>query len=375
MRKIGTASILLVMILLSACKSEKHPDLSDGMYAEITTTKGVIVALLEHEKTPNTVANFVTLTEGTNPFVDEKFKNKPFYNGMLIQRNDYVIQTGDPKGEGSGTGYVFADEFPHDNEANFLLTHDAPGTLSMANSGINTNSSQFFITFNKAPSLDGKHVVFGHVAKGQDVVDALQSDDVIDKIEIIRKGKSAKKFNAVSVFTDSYLEFKEKSNKKAEEVLERNKKAEKAKKQMSRYFFNNERLAKEFPSGLKMIVTKKGNGKKPKIGSRILIDFSGFTKDGNLFSTSLLEVAEIFNMYNEQFDQDNKYRPMNQIYSEKAGLIDGLIEGMLKMEYGEKALIFIPYQLAYGDKGDGYMIGPKTDLVVEFEILDQILDE
>lgn len=374
MRNFGITFSLLLIVLLSACKSDKYPDLKDGMYAEITTNKGVVVALLEFEKTPNLVANFVSLATGTNTFVDEKFKNKNFYDGMLFQRNDLVVQVGDPKGEGSGTGYVFEDEFPVDKEGNFSLIHDEPGVLSMANSGTNTNSSQFFITLKEAGSLDGKHCVFGKVVKGQDVVDTIVSDDSITAVEIIRKGKQATAFNAPAIFAEKFKVFKEKKEESDDKVRERNKKAEKAVKQMRNFFRSNKRLAKEYPSGLRMIVTKKGNGTKPKKGAQILIDFAGFKEDGNLFTTSILETAEIFNMYNEQYDQDNKYRPMNQVYSAKAGLIAGLKEGMLKMEYGEKAMLFIPAKLAYGEKGDGYMVEPNTNLVIELEIVDKIVD-
>lgn len=375
MKKTGILFLAFIFLTQLACKTDKYPDLKEGIYAEITTEKGVIVAFLEYEKTPNTVSNFVTLAEGTNVFVDEKFKNKKFYDGMVFQRNDYVIQTGDPKGEGSGTGYFFEDEFPVDKDGNFLLTHDAPGVLAMANSGTNTNSSQFFISFNKAPSLDGKHSVFGKVVLGLDVVQSINSDDEILKIEIIRKGNKAKKFNAPLLFEQHYKAFLKKKNKEKEKAVERNMKMEKAVKQMRNYFINNRSLAKSYASGLKMIVTKKGTGKKPKLGSQVLIDYAGFTEDGNLFSTSILKTAEIFNQYDERFDHVNKYHPLTQLYSSNANLIKGFIEGLLKMEYGEKAMLFIPSKLAYGEKGDGYLIPPNTNLVIEVEIIDKVLKE
>ncbi|MDV7396995.1 peptidylprolyl isomerase, partial [Arthrospira platensis SPKY1] len=118
---------------------------------------GVIVLELYYEKVPVTVANFVSLAEGNNPAVDAKYKGKPFYNGLKFHRviADFMIQGGDPSGNGSGNpGYKFADEITD-------YQHTGPGILSMANAGPATNGSQFFITHKATPWLDGKHTVFG----------------------------------------------------------------------------------------------------------------------------------------------------------------------------------------------------------------------
>ncbi len=130
--------------------------------ATIETNRGTIRAELFADKAPNTVANF------------EKLAGKGFYNGLKFHRviNDFMIQTGCPKGTGNGgPGYEFADEFHKD------LKHTGPGVLSMANAGPNTNGSQFFITHVATPWLDGKHSVFGQVLEGQDVVDAIKQGD------------------------------------------------------------------------------------------------------------------------------------------------------------------------------------------------------
>lgn len=169
-----------------------------GLFAEMKTNKGTILIYLEMEKTPLTVANFVGLAEGDLKN-EAKAEGVPYYDGIKFHRviPNFMIQGGDPQGNGTGgPGYSFKDEFDPS------LKHTSPGILSMANSGPGTNGSQFFITHVATPHLNGKHTVFGHVIEGQDVVNAIAQGDVIEHIEIIRKGKDAKKFDAVQVFND-----------------------------------------------------------------------------------------------------------------------------------------------------------------------------
>jgi len=185
--------------LINAQKNESNtPKLEDGMYAEMTTSKGVIILQLEFEKTPLTVANFVGLAEGAIENTAKKV-GVPFYDSLKFHRviKDFMIQGGDPLGNGSGgPGYKFKDEIVPE------LKHTGPGIFSMANAGPKTNGSQFFITHKATPWLDGRHTVFGHVIQGQDVVDAIVQGDIIVSVKIIRKGKPAKKFDAVKTFTE-----------------------------------------------------------------------------------------------------------------------------------------------------------------------------
>ena len=137
--------------------------------ATIETTKGTIKIELHADKTPKTVENFETLV------------GKGFYNGLKFHRviADFMVQGGCPQGTGTGgPGYQFEDEFHPE------LRHDGPGILSMANSGPNSNGSQFFITHVPCPHLDNKHSVFGKVIEGQDIVDTIQQGDEMKSVTI-----------------------------------------------------------------------------------------------------------------------------------------------------------------------------------------------
>ncbi len=144
--------------------------------ATLHTNHGDITVELFEDRVPNTVGNFVGLATGskewTDPETGDTMTNQPLYEDVLFHRviEGFMIQGGDPTGTGrGGPGYQFDDEF-HDE-----LTHDKAGILSMANSGPNTNGSQFFITLDGTPHLDGKHSVFGEVIDGMDVVEEIGS--------------------------------------------------------------------------------------------------------------------------------------------------------------------------------------------------------
>ena len=206
--------IFLIVSITSSCVST-HPDLNDGLYAQLETNKGDILIDLTFKETPVTVANFVSLSEGKNKDVDDQFKNKKYYDGLIFHRviENFMIQGGDPTGTGrGGPGYNFKDEFSEN------LLHDGPGILSMANSGPKTNGSQFFITHKETPWLNGKHTVFGKVVKGQEIVDSIEQNDTIKSVTIIRNGRDAKRFNAPKIFSNHFKEDKILEDKKAEEL-------------------------------------------------------------------------------------------------------------------------------------------------------------
>lgn len=361
--------ILTILALALSCKSSKYTDLGDGIYADIQTTKGDILVKLEHNKTPVTVANFVSLAEGTNPFVSEKYEERKYYDGIIFHRvmKDFMIQAGDPDGIGTGNpGYRFKDEF-HDS-----LSHSKKGILSMANSGPKTNGSQFFITHKATPWLDGVHTVFGEVVVGIEVVDSIanvatyQEPNRKDKpitevkmnaVEIIRNGKEAKKFDAVGIMTDYFAE-----EKAQEEAFENMKTAFAA--EISR----QKEEAESLPSGLKILTIKEGTGEQPTIGQKAMVNYAGYLADGTLFDSNYEDIALKYNMFDPKRKQGGGYDPIPMVFSNEARLIAGFKEGLLSMKVGDKIRVFIPPHLGYGAQGYG-PIPPNSDLVFDLEIV------
>ncbi|WP_049969661.1 peptidylprolyl isomerase [Haladaptatus cibarius] len=152
--------------------------MADDLTATLHTNHGDIEVRLFDERAPRTVQNFVGLATGdrdwTDPKSGDKVSGEPLYDDVIFHRiiDDFMIQGGDPTGTGrGGPGYQFDDEFHPD------LQHDSEGILSMANSGPNTNGSQFFITLDATPHLNNKHSVFGEVIDGMDVVKEIGSVD------------------------------------------------------------------------------------------------------------------------------------------------------------------------------------------------------
>ncbi|MGH9343834.1 MAG: peptidylprolyl isomerase [Terriglobia bacterium] len=176
--------------IASAAESQPQPeetpielDLPTGLYAVFETTLGRIVCRLFDEQAPVTVQNFIDLVRGTKKWhnaAEKEWEQRPYYNGLTFHRviPKFMIQGGDYMGNGTGgVGYTFEDEFSHG------LVFDRPGRLAMANAGPNTNGAQFFITVDATPWLDQKHSIFGEVAEGQDVADAISKTprDVRDR--------------------------------------------------------------------------------------------------------------------------------------------------------------------------------------------------
>jgi FKBP-type peptidyl-prolyl cis-trans isomerase len=316
-----------------------------GLYAEFHTNKGKIVSTLEFEKAPLTAINFVGLAEGTKK--SNQPEGKRFYDGLLFHRviPNFMIQGGDPQGNGTGgPGYQFEDEIDP------TLKHDGPGVLSMANAGPATNGSQFFITHNATPHLDGKHTVFGKVVEGQEVVNAIAQNDRIDSLRILRVGPKAKRFKATEA------DFQKQRAKTVAANAQRMKKEEalKAETKKKQEALMKELLAKAktTPTGLKYVITKPATGPKPAAGNTITVHYTGKLEDGTVFDSS---------------------HKRNQPIDFKIGVgmvIPGWDEALLDMAKGESRTLIIPSNLAYGDAGRPPTIPPKATLIFDVDLLD-----
>ena len=329
MKKLKFLLISSVFLINSCNNMKDYSNLTDGIYADIQTNKGDMILKLTYEETPLTVSNFIALAEGNHPLASEEFKNKPYYNGIKFHRviDNFMIQGGDPTGTGSGgPGYSFEDEFVDS------LKHDGAGILSMANSGPNTNGSQFFITHLETPWLDGKHSVFGKVTIGQDIVDKIEQNDLINKLEIIRIGETAKDFDAPTVFND-YLELKKKAN---EEKLEAQKEELK----------NLTKGMKSTDSGISYKITKKGTGENAKDNDNVKVHYTLKLIDGSEVDSSLSRGEPI------------------EFTLGVGQVIPGWDEGIKLLNKGASCTLVIPPNLAYGEAGAGNGVIPSNATLI-----------
>lgn len=308
--------------------------LDDGIYAKFTTSKGEFLLVLEYQKVPVTVANFVGLAEGNFTY-DTIVVTEPFFDSLKFHRviADFMIQGGCPQGLGTGgPGYQFDDEFHPD------LRHDGPGVLSMANSGPGSNGSQFFITHVATPWLDKKHTVFGNVVEGQDVVDAIAQGDVLETLEIIRVGDEAQKWNAIETFRTF-------EGSREKRIAEEKAKAEEALEKLAAGFEKTE-------SGLRYKIIQKGNGKQAEKGKTVSVHYSGSLENGVVFDSSY-----------------KRKQPIDFPLG-KGHVIEGWDEGIQLLQVGDKARFVIPSFLGYGSRGAGGVIPPDATLIFDVELMD-----
>lgn len=326
---------------------ETYEGLKDGLYANIQTTKGNLIVKFEDKKSPVTVANFVGLAEGK---IDNKAKAKgvPFYDGTIFHRviKDFMIQGGDPQGTGMGDpGYKFEDE---KND----LKHTGKGILSMANSGPNTNGSQFFITEVATPWLDGRHTIFGEVVKGTETIDAIanvekgaqdkpKTDVVLEKVSIFSKGDEYKNYDAAKTFREG--KDKIAANNKAM--------AEKAEAEAKKALEELKAGMQITESGLYYKITKKTEGKAPKAGDNVQVHYAGKLTNGT------------------EFDSSFKRNEPLEFPVGTGRVIKGWDEGILLLKEGETATLLIPPAMGYGERGAGGVIPPNAWLIFDVELV------
>lgn len=337
---------------------ETYEGLKDGLYANFQTSKGNMIVKFEDKKAPVTVANFVGLAEGK---IENKSKAKgvPFYDGTIFHRviKDFMIQGGDPKGTGMGDpGYKFDDE---KND----LQHTGKGILSMANSGPNTNGSQFFITEVATPWLDGKHTIFGSVVNGIEVIDAIanvekgaqdkpKTDVVLEKVAVFTKGDEYKNYDASTIFNEGKSKIQE-NNKAIMNQIEADKK-----KKAEEFVANQQKLVdglkaemQSTPSGLYYKITKATNGAAPQRGDEVAVHYAGKLVDGS------------------EFDSSFKRNQPIDIPIGVGQVIKGWDEGIMLLKEGETATLLIPSELGYGSAGAGGVIPPNAWLIFDVELV------
>ncbi len=292
-------------------------NLDDGIYAYLTTSKGEITVELAYKKAPLTVTNFIALSEGTK--ASNKELGTPFYDGLTFHRviDAFMIQGGDPKGNGTGgPGYMFTDEFTD-------LIHDRPGVLSMANSGPNTNGSQFFITHVPTPWLDGKHSVFGSVFEGMDVVNSIKQGDILEKVRIERVGEDA---NQLGANEDSFNALISKANEKILASLKLRQEI------FESYVSSTYPNAKENDLGYFTIVNKDGDGVFPKNGQIVSVDIALKANSGEIMRSAGSPIPFILG----------------------SGEIISIIDvNTQEMTIGEERTVIATYESVFGDAPSG----------------------
>ena len=317
--------LLVIFSLLFSTLSFAEKD--DGIYAHINTNKGEIIVELTYKKTPLTVINFISLSEGTKN--SNKELGVPFYDGLSFHRviDDFMVQGGDPKGNGTGgPGYRFADEFTD-------LIHDRPGVLSMANSGPNTNGSQFFITHVPTPWLDGKHSVFGFVVDGMDVVNSIKQGDTLESISIERIGDEANQFIANE---ESFNRIFALVN---EAII--------AQKKLRQIDFENYAnsiypAANKNESGHFTLINKQGDGNQARVGQFVSVDISFKANNGQVMRKpgSLME----WTLGSGQM------------------LISVIDSNVMEMSIGESRTLIAPYEYFFGVTPSGNI--PQDSFII-----------
>jgi cyclophilin family peptidyl-prolyl cis-trans isomerase len=335
--------------------------LPDGLYADFNTSKGKISVILDYKKAPMTVANFVGLAEGT--LTNSSYpKGIPFYKGSIWHRvvKGHVIQGGEPatvKDPGntdvSSTGYEIPNEITD-------LKHNKAGMMGMANSGPNTNTCEYYITLADRSYLDGNYTLFGEVVDGMDVVNKIEKGDTAYSVTIVRAGPEAEKF---LVNDETFKALADRQWRKVKYESDTKKLRE------ERFIADNYPGLTSLPDGLRFKVLTGGNGSNPAEGSILTAKYSGRLPGGLSFVSS---------------SDDGKPVPGSRpaIFKfkyGKGGLIMGLTEAIKDMKAGEKRLLIIPPDLAYGintgyygkdiPKQKRFVISPGETLILEVTLI------
>ena len=334
---------------------------SDGIYADFNTNKGRISVQLDYKKAPMTVANFIGLAEGTitNSSYPEGI---PFYQGSIWHRvvKGHVIQGGEPaivkdpaNSDINSTGYEIPNEISD-------LSHNKAGMIGMANSGPNTNTCEYYITLADRSYLDGNYTLFGEVIEGMDVVNKIVQGDTTYSITIVRAGTEAERF---IVNNTTFKELLDKQWKKVNQEKEIRKSLE------EKFIADNWPGLVTLPDGIRYKVLEQGKGNNPSDGSLLNIKYNGKLISGLNFVSSA---------------DDGKPVPGSEpvVFSHtlgKDGLVKGLTVALKDMKAGEKRILVVPPEMAYGVNSGFYgkdipgqkrfVISPGETLILEVTLI------
>jgi len=346
--------LLAVVFALSfSVGAQKKPAYPDGLYAEVMTSKGLIVLQLEFEKTPMTVSNFVGLAEGTieNSAVP---LGKPYYDGSKWHRvvPGHVIQCGIPANTtAGGPGYSFPNEivFPE-------LNHSRAGMVGMANAGAHTNGAQWYITLADRSYLDPDYPVFGHVVKGLEIIPSITQDDFIKTVRIVRVGKTAEAFRPTTSAFKAMVE--------AMKVTVREKE-ERAKAEVEAF------IQREWPDArtyMRYVVKQEGEGSRPSVGARMTLRYKAQIPGGESFVSTTDAGKPWYGAAPESFE----------FVVGSTSINPGFDAGVSRMRKGEKRVLIVPAEQAYGSQGyypperkgeKRFHVSPNQVIIYEVEVV------
>ena len=329
----------------------------DGLYAEVTTSKGTLVIWLEFEKTPMTVASFVGLAEGT--IQNAAFPvGTPYFDGTAWHRvvPGHVIQCGIPKSDkAKDPGYQFPNEIRLPE-----LNHDRAGMVNMANDGPHTNGSEWCIMLGDRSYLDGDYTVFGHVIQGMDTVFKIVQGDQVRKVKIVRVGKAAEAFRPT---TESFTRMVEAARTRVKEAEAEKRRSEDA------------MIAARWPKavagkdGLRSLIVQEGKGQTPQAKGALKVTYTGTTLYGKTFVSTATDGTPYWGDRPEPFAFEIG----------KTQVTPGFDATVTQMKKGEKRTVIVPADQAYRTSGfyakqrEGekrFVLSPNTVLVYQIELID-----
>jgi cyclophilin family peptidyl-prolyl cis-trans isomerase len=336
-RRLALAMMFSLLIVAVVSCAPDTSGLPDGVFAIVSTDRGEITIQLEPERAPLTTLNFVGLAEGS---IDSNAGGRPFYDGLTFHRVEpgFVIQGGDPDGVGTGgPGYRFATETHPD------LLHDSEGVVAMANSGPDSNGSQFYITLGATPHLDGGYNVFGQVIRGMEVVREIAAGDTMKSIRIVRVGNLAETYQPT---TEQFLQL-------VDQATERRATAAAAQLREARLVIESKWPNAELVDdrGLLLDMTTEGFGPTAGPGDAISVHFTFELIDGTRID-----------------DTRARGVPYSFVFGEER-LIPGLEMAIGAIREGGSGTAIIPPELAFGEAGVPPVVAPNSYVVFRIEVV------